>query len=263
MATIYIQLGSGTGAGTLLNPYFYDELGTAETQAGNGGTILFTDGTYTLSGSQTWDGGGFSSMTYKSQNLGGAYLLGATSARRITVATGTNVATVDGFKTANVYFFSGGIFHLNNLSHEDTLTGLSRGSYGFAFGNNNVCTIKNSSVYLIYDHGSNNRLFNQMDNAIVEGCSFYMSTTATVPSGGVTQYGGSPTTENTIFMCDTEARASTTLVDPTICTNCCMFQVNETSGGTNNVFADPQFVDAVTGDLRLRPSSPCINAGTA
>jgi hypothetical protein len=52
--------------------------------------------------------------------------------------------------------------------------------------------------------------------------------------------------------------------------NCCinnMGAVNDEGGGTgdgtNNIFADPQFVDFATGDLRLRPSSPCIGAGTA
>jgi hypothetical protein len=30
-----------------------------------------------------------------------------------------------------------------------------------------------------------------------------------------------------------------------------------------NIASNPQFVDITTDDLRLRPSSPCINAGTA
>ena len=48
-------------------------------------------------------------------------------------------------------------------------------------------------------------------------------------------------------------------------TNCCFhnFGSSNASGGTNNVFADPLFVDPASSDLRLRPSSPCINAGTA
>ena len=35
------------------------------------------------------------------------------------------------------------------------------------------------------------------------------------------------------------------------------------SSDANNLAVDPQFVDSGTGDYRLRPASPCINAGTA
>lgn len=45
-------------------------------------------------------------------------------------------------------------------------------------------------------------------------------------------------------------------------TNNCYHQTSH-SGGTNNIFADPQFVDSANDDYRLRPSSPCIGAGTA
>ena len=44
MATVYIKPGTGSGSGTLAAPYFFSELGTAETAAGNDGKILFTDG---------------------------------------------------------------------------------------------------------------------------------------------------------------------------------------------------------------------------
>lgn len=33
-------------------------------------------------------------------------------------------------------------------------------------------------------------------------------------------------------------------------------------GGTGNITNDPQFVDAPSGDYRVQPSSPCVNAGT-
>jgi hypothetical protein len=35
-----------------------------------------------------------------------------------------------------------------------------------------------------------------------------------------------------------------------------------TGGGTGNITADPQFVDAASGDYHLKPGSPCIDTGT-
>ena len=48
---------------------------------------------------------------------------------------------------------------------------------------------------------------------------------------------------------------------PVTNSNNCFFNTGIT-GGTDNLFVDPQFVDLASGDYRLRPSSPCINAGT-
>ena len=73
MATVYIKPSTGTGTGTLADPYFYSQLATAETAAGSGGTILFTDGSYSSLGSQTWDASG---VTYKSLNKQGASIDG-------------------------------------------------------------------------------------------------------------------------------------------------------------------------------------------
>ena len=72
MATVYIKPGSGTGTGTLADPYFYNQLVTAETAAGNGGTIYFTDGDYSLNtGTTLWRASG---VNYESLNLYGAKL---------------------------------------------------------------------------------------------------------------------------------------------------------------------------------------------
>ena len=43
----------------------------------------------------------------------------------------------------------------------------------------------------------------------------------------------------------------------------CYHNTGITSGSGGVVFADPIFVDSASGDYRLRPSSPCIGAGTA
>ena len=71
------------------------------------------------------------------------------------------------------------------------------------------------------------------------------------------------TTKNCIFVGFTGnetlySNSTGTIVD----TNNC-YHTTAHSGGTNNVFGDPLFVDSATSDYRLRPSSPCINAGTA
>jgi len=56
---------------------------------------------------------------------------------------------------------------------------------------------------------------------------------------------------------------------PSVIKNCCLNDTAYTtgsplSGATDFLYeTDPQFVDSSTGDYRLRPSSPCINAGTA
>lgn len=51
---------------------------------------------------------------------------------------------------------------------------------------------------------------------------------------------------------------------PSTYKNNCFNNTGEASGGTDNLFeTDPQFVDSTNADYRLRPSSPCINAGTA
>lgn len=45
--------------------------------------------------------------------------------------------------------------------------------------------------------------------------------------------------------------------------NNCYHNTAISSGNGGVVFADPQFVDSANEDFRLRPSSPCIGAGTA
>ena len=45
MATVYIKPGTGTGTGTLADPYFQSQIATAETAAGTDGTVTAGDDT--------------------------------------------------------------------------------------------------------------------------------------------------------------------------------------------------------------------------
>jgi hypothetical protein len=266
MATVYIQPGTGTGSGTKADPYYYSELGTAETNAGNGGTILFTDGTYTFTTNQAWDNGGSSDMTYKSENDYGAYLLGSGTISRLTIGSGTTTTMkIEGFRQGNIYWYGNAAttFSINKIKHVDTISG-TRGGLGifYAASSTNLNSITNSSFLI--DYSGTDRFLHTAQATTLDSCSFFLKCSS-VASNGITGFGGPGASTNTIFMSDNADAIDATVINTSICTNCCVFQMDsgDSSGGTDNIFADPQFVDAPNGDLRLRPSSPCIGAATA
>ena len=96
MATVYIKPGTGTGTGSQADPYFYSQLATAETAAGSGGTILFTDGTYSVSSHVVWDADG---VTYKAENKLQAKIVASTNSHYLQVGSTSITAPViaDGF----------------------------------------------------------------------------------------------------------------------------------------------------------------------
>ena len=46
-------------------------------------------------------------------------------------------------------------------------------------------------------------------------------------------------------------------------TYCCLNSLTSGPSGTGNITSDPLFVDAAGGNFRLRPTSPCLNTGSA
>jgi len=267
MATVYIQPGSGTGTGTEADPYYYSELDSAETAAGNGGTILFTDGTYTFSSQQTWDAGGFSDFTYKSLNDNGAYLFSSNTSAESRILMGsasTSTIKFEGFKIANIHFRNdNGTATFNKINKVDTFSANTFNGNGlFRLNSTAANQITNSSF--VVDYSSSDALFYNLNATTINNCTFLLKCSS-VAALGIRSTGSAGTIKNTIFMSDTSASIRDDVISVSNCTNCCIFQMhsNDSSGGTDNVFADPQFVDASNGDLRLRPSSPCINAGTA
>ena len=256
MATVYIQPGSGTGTGTEADPYYYSQLATAETAAGSGGKILFNDGSYAGS---TWDASG---VTYESLNLHGAII---TTNNIQFGASGVSV-TVKKFKitpndTERVQTHASTIVDQCHLIVRNAFV-IRPITAGAKITN---CLIENNVTDFSYDKrlGWNWNYFSEFtgNTYIVTGLN----------NAGVTNIdfnvSGPTVAKNCIFMSDDTANTVITSAENTAAssTNCCFFQFGSgnTSGGTNNVFSDPLFVDLANSDYRLRPSSPCINAGTA
>ena len=257
MATVYLQPGSGTGTGTEADPYFFSQLSTAETAAGSGGTILFTDGSYNNVGSgMNTDG-----VTYQSLN------------RHKAVITGTQLS-ISGSSSISVTFKN---FKVQTNDRTD-IWGTSTVVDGcfFDVGNHNYGIWFRSAIDKftnnIYIH--NNTSHGNSFGAIGD-CNEYSSNTVFLKglngrsSGSVgnhsTNFNGAETVKNNIFFTDDTANNVVSLSWSQYGTNCCFHQFgsNNTSGGTDNVFGDPVFVDSANSDLRLRPTSPCIGAGTA
>ncbi len=275
MATVYIKPGTGSGSGTLAAPYFFSELGTAETAAGSGGIIYFTDGDYDFTGDATFNSNG---VTYQSLNPQKAILTrtglvsGNTSGQLVVgQASNTNAPKVKNFKIVDmkVWFYQpSGLLgdnvptlqgcNISSTTDLDVSTGIIRvtgGSSGYP-----IKILDNSIAFKL--KSTVTFWATRLDEATFEGNSIYLDNSLT--ASNVDSNYDSTTSKNNIFMsADNSKMGSRTIASNS--TNCCFFQFhsNNTSGGTDNVFSDPLFVDEANADLRLRPSSPCINAGTA
>lgn len=277
MATVYIKPGTGTGTGTASDPYFYSQLSTAETAAGTGGTILFTDGTYSLSTTQTWD----SPLTYKSLNLQGAVIDGTvpstgTAMRVVTMgsasSSNTDPFTLDGFKFIDFrlytrYQASASSVINNVLTCSDFVNPSGKGMVDTYTGGSQTgsLTIKFNSFHGKFNSTSDgqHRIFSYLSGATFESNSCFFD----IDGSGLFDFNGgagqTPTgMKNNIWVGSADGSFDPMVIESRS-TYSCFYNINQTASATGNFNADPQFVDSATGDLRLRPSSPCISAGTA
>ena len=277
MAIKYIKPGSGTGSGTLSAPYFYDnELATAEAAAGSGGTLYFTDGAYDFTGDVTWDENG---VTYESLNLQKAVLtrtgLNAGDAPNFlnVGASGNTIApNVKNFKIVNFmikFSHPTGLSTANNPTfqgnHVSTSTRLSMANANRAIlatpGLGQPIKVYDNSFSWEYDGAYGRWLRRIATGSDFQRNSFFLEVTnlTTIEPDGNNIIS---INKNNIFATTDNAKANTSPNVSTNSVNCCIHNFSVSSGGTDNIFADPLYVYPENGDLRLRPSSPCIGTAT-
>jgi len=273
MANYYFHptADQGTGDGSSkanAKQFSTTNLNTAEAQASSGDVIYFLNGDYTLSANLAMDA--VDGVIYQSLEPLGAKLKNTSSYKFLTFSTDVSVKD---FQLENFNFeitsddttvILSGLFH----TYTTSLT-LGAGDAVFkAYSATRFYTVSNS-VFVPDFSGSNQALFFDT-NAIgttFTNCTIFVKATNATEVESV--YGGHDISyTNCILTSDNDSvikwpDATNNAADH--CTNCCLYDIgsNNTSGGTNNIFQDPQFVDSANGDYRLRPTSPCIGAGTA
>ncbi len=281
MATVYLQPGTGTGAGTLADPYFFDQLGTAETAAGSGGKILFTDGTYLVTALLQL---GASNVTYEALNLKQA-VLDFQNSTSYGLELGRSADSNAGFALKGLVFDNIGSTSFNGAVDVEIASGqlLTVDDCDF---------LDMSSTYkAIVGSGSPSPVGSM--NATFTGCLFTGSTStgdvdffryrqSTVSHSltlnnctciftnndtnefFITTTTGSVTVKNSILFADGSGTTTLGTANTFTESNNCYRNIGESADPANSIIVDdPQFVDSANADLRLRPSSPCINAGTA
>lgn len=266
--------GSGTGADAD-NPQTFSttNLNTAESAASSGDTIFFLPGNYSLT-SLTLDGP--SGITYKSTETHGAVIDGTQSSgggmRVFTLGTtSTDNVSCIGFKFIDYRLTfnttttnpTPNTFKFNKVEHTTNLNG---GNNGIVYSNNGgKVTFTDNVIYMRFEGGA--RFWRYVDTWTIDRNTIHTDLESSV-TGMQTDNDWPSEMKNNIWISNGSSawnsNATNDIAGHSI--NSCFYNIGttyNTSGGTNNVFADPQFVDPANGDYRLRPSSPCIGAGTA
>jgi len=311
MATVYIApTAQGSADGTsAANAYAYTSIATAETDATSGGTIVFVDGTYTLSTHLDLASAITYGVTYQPQTpngvtisgsygvrIGNTSMAGAIIFKDFILDIGDITQSADhGLRFINAV---GGSITMNRC---DCKIAIDKGSFDTAIGHNGGTTADGQRI----DAHLNRCLF-KIDNdatgtldyglamigaGAMDGSSIPKNFTITnctfvALNGGkcsflmYNQNGsrayGTCVIKNTIVHSEGTASALvwghsggqlnmsfSNYYNPNGSWTIKGYDTGTAHTLADNINQDSQFVNFTGEDLRLRPSSPCINAGTA
>jgi len=263
---------TGTESGSFSEPY--NTFSEAHTNVSDGGVIAVKAGTHQdelvsmTTKNITIVGTGHDAILQKNGNGSTLYI--------------TNVTFLD-LTLKSAYSGTSGCFMtLNGTSGSSlvTLRGckcVNTGSTfdGFISGFNNASgdlSVSNCIFEVQGNHADRGAVlrtwfYGSLGNVTFNACTIKLTGGSSANFLGFQKFSSSTyTIKNTIFVGYTGSEtlmASTAGQLGTFVDNYNCYSNTGHSGGTDNIFADPQFVDAPNGDLRLRPTSPCIGAGTA
>ena len=258
--------GSGTGADSD-NPQTYSgsNFSTAQSASSAGDTIYFLPGSYGASPNFS----GVVGLSYKSTELQGAIFTNTVAGGYVQITNYNSDIHLEGFKFIDYAVLA------RTQSNPTTPPTIKKC----------VFLAPNSSLYsnqgyfqgigstgktLFHDcvfnmnfagSGANVNLLGYTGGWEFERCSFNILTSNLT---SLNYYGSAPSVmKNNIWRLD-DSNVTTNLAVNSISTYSCFYQMGTSNAATGtNIEGDPLFVDGPNGDLRLRPSSPCIGAGTA
>jgi hypothetical protein len=303
MATVYIFNGtqSGSADGSYSDPYDLANIATAETNATSGGIIVFKDGTYTITNHLDLASAITYGVTYKPENAGQVTISGPFGVRvGNTSMVGSiimddiimDIGDSSQYKDyqLRVINATGGSITLNRCNGTidrthgsfsscaigDNSAHASTGEAYDLFLNECVFKINMSATTHSYETGiigggSDSSGPSKPKNSTIKNCTFFINTTgvsafAQFNNNGTKSIGTVLVTNSILYHTGTASPLLSGNTSNIVnFTNCNLFNGWTTANTTvtNAVTTDPQFVDSANGDYRLRPSSPCINAGTS